>query len=166
MNKILIAFFYATATLAFSISGLQQARAQADSAAPLRLAVAGLKHGHAPFIFGRKGKTDVMVVGVYEPDQELASQYAKRYNLNKELFFTDLDQMLEKVKPEALAAYGSIYDHLAAVEACAPKGIHVMVEKPLAPNLSHGLKMEQLALKYKIHLLTNYETSWYPATVI
>jgi predicted dehydrogenase len=51
--------------------------------------------------------------------------------------------MLEKVKPEALAAYGSIYDHLAAVEACAPKGIHVMVEKPLAPNLSHALKMEQ-----------------------
>jgi predicted dehydrogenase len=48
------------------------------------------------------------------------------------------------------------------VEACAPKGIHVMVEKPLAVSLEHAQKMEALAKKYQIYLLTNYETSWYP----
>ena len=53
---------------------------------------------------------------------------------------------------------------MAAVEACAPRGIHVMVEKPMATNLAHAKRMEELALKYKIHLLTNYETSWYPTT--
>jgi predicted dehydrogenase len=50
------------------------------------------------------------------------------------------------------------------VEACAPKGIHVMVEKPLATNISHVNRMEDLAKKYKIYLLTNFETSWYPTT--
>jgi predicted dehydrogenase len=47
------------------------------------------------------------------------------------------------------------------VKACAPKKIHVMVEKPLAVNMDHARQMQALATKYKIHLLTNYETTWY-----
>ena len=132
--------------------------------APLRLAVAGLKHGHSPFIFERKNKTDIIVVGIYEPDVELSDKYAKRYNLDKNLFYTDLIKMLDAVKPEAVAAYGSIFDHLKAVEICAPRGIHVMVEKPLATNLSAAIKMQQLAKQNNIYLLTDYETAWYPST--
>ena len=138
--------------------------ANAQTNAPLRLGVAGLRHGHAPFIFERKGKTDITVVGIYEPDKELAEKYAAKYHLDKNLFYTDLIAMLNAVKPEAVAAYGSIFDHLKAVEACAPRGIHVMVEKPLATNLTQAIKMQQLAKKNNIYLLTNYETSWYPST--
>ncbi len=138
--------------------------AQNKENTPLRLAVAGLRHGHAPFIFARKDKTDITVVGIYEPDQELADRYAKKYHLSTDLFYTNLNKMLDVVKPEALAAYGSIFDHMEAVEACAPRGIHVMVEKPLATNLAHAIKMERLARQYNIYLLTNYETSWYPST--
>lgn len=158
--------FFSALLLAFSFNLLPSTAlvAQAKTITPLRLAVAGLRHGHAPFIFERKNKTDITVAGIYEPDQELADRYAKKYQLDKSLFYTDLAKMLDAVKPEALAAYGSIYDHLAAVEACAPRGIHVMVEKPLATNLADALKMQQLATKNHIFLLTNYETSWYPST--
>ena len=38
----------------------------------LRLAVAGATHGHVGWILGRKDKSDVSLVGVYEPDTELA----------------------------------------------------------------------------------------------
>jgi predicted dehydrogenase len=71
--------------------------------------------------------------------------------------------MLDEVKPEAVAAFGSIYEHMAVVEACAPRGIHVMVEKPLATNMEHAGKMQELAKKHHIYLLTDYETSWYPS---
>ena len=138
--------------------------ANAQTTAPLRLGVAGLRHGHAPFIFERKGKTDITVVGIYEPDKELAEKYAAKYHLDKNLFYVDLNTMLNAVKPEAVAAYGSIFDHLKVVEACAPRGIHVMVEKPLATNLTQAIKMQQLAEKNNIYLLTDYETSWYPST--
>ncbi|MEO6548374.1 MAG: Gfo/Idh/MocA family oxidoreductase [Ferruginibacter sp.] len=137
--------------------------AQEKANTPLRLAVAGLKHGHAPFIFARKGKTDVNVVGIYELDTALAARYATKYQLDKKLFYTDLNKMLDATKPEAVAAYGPIFDHLAVVEACAPRGIHVMVEKPLATNIVQARKMEQLAKQHHIFLLTNYETSWYPS---
>ncbi|MDQ2695568.1 MAG: Gfo/Idh/MocA family oxidoreductase, partial [Pseudomonadota bacterium] len=72
-----------------------------------------------------------------------------------------LEEMLDRAKPEAVLAFGPIYDHLAVVQACAPRGIHVMVEKPLAVNLFHAREMAALARQHGIHLLTNYETTWY-----
>ena len=151
-------------TISVSLSCILQVKAQGKDNKPLRLAVAGLKHGHAPFIFERKDTVEVVVVGIYEPDEELAARYAKRYHVKNELFYTDLNKMLDAVKPEAVAAYGSIFDHVKAVEACAPRGIHVMVEKPLATTQAQAIHMEQLAKKYNIFLLTDYETAWYPST--
>jgi scyllo-inositol 2-dehydrogenase (NADP+) len=133
---------------------------------PLRLAVAGLSHGHAPMILGRKDRGDVQVVGVYEPQRDVAERYAKRYGLPPTIFFIDLGKMLDEVKPEAIAAFGTTFDHLAVVQACAPRGIHVMVEKPLAASLEHALQIEALAKKHRIHVLTNYETSWYASNQV
>jgi predicted dehydrogenase len=130
---------------------------------PLRIGVAGMTHGHIGFLMNRKAKSDVQLVGVYEPNTEMALRYAKKYNFDSSLLYTNLDKMLDATKPEAVVAFGSIYDHLAVVEKCAPRGIHVMVEKPLATTVEAAVKMQQLANKYNIHLLTNYETSWYPS---
>ena len=69
--------------------------------------------------------------------------------------------MLAAVRPEAVTVFTSTYDHLRVVQACAPRGIHVMVEKPLAVSLEHALEMASLAEAHGIHLLTNYETTWY-----
>ena len=140
--------------------------AQPAGDAPIRLAVAGVTHGHVSWILDRenKGKTDIVLVAIYEPDRDLASRLARQYHISEDLLYTDLDKMLDAVKPEALVAFGSIYEHMKVVEACAPRGIHVMVEKPLATTLAHAMKMEELARKHHIYILTNYETSWYPTT--
>lgn len=131
---------------------------------PIRLAVAGMSHGHISFILGRADKKDFEIVGIWESNNDLVKIRTKEFNLQSELVYSNLAEMLDKVKPEAVVAFGSVFDHLAVVEACAPRGIHVMVEKPLAVNMEHAKKMAQLAKEYNIHLLTNYETSWYPTT--
>ncbi|MFT3701875.1 MAG: Gfo/Idh/MocA family oxidoreductase [Agriterribacter sp.] len=131
---------------------------------PIRIAVAGISHGHSTWILGHKPQNDFTLVGVYEPNKALAQKSAKQYKLDEKLFSDNLDKMLDEVKPDAVVAFGSIYDHLAAVKACAPRGIHVMVEKPLAVSVADAMEMEALAKKYNIILLTDYETSWYPAT--
>lgn len=128
---------------------------------PLKLAIAGLSHGHVDWIFNRKDKNDVELVGIYETNPELIERYSKRYNLDKSMFFTDLDQMLEQKRPAAVSAFGAISEHIDVVRACAPRKIHVMVEKPLATSLADAIEIEDLANKYNIHVLTNYETSWY-----
>ena len=132
---------------------------------PIKLAVAGMTHGHISFILGRPDKGDFELVGVFDTNKERTQQMAEKYNLSDEsLFITIWNEMLDKTKPDAVVAFGSIYDHLAVVEACAPRGIHVMVEKPLAVNMKHARRMAELAEKNNIFLLTDYETSWYPTT--
>jgi predicted dehydrogenase len=149
---------------AFLMFVLFNTQAQEFSQTPIRFAIAGLTHGHSAFILGRKSTPDFKLVGIYEPNRELALRYATIYKFDPKLIYDNLGKMLDSVKPEAVLAFGSIYDHLSVVEACAPKGIHVMVEKPLATNVEHARKMEELANRNHIFLLTDYETSWYPTT--
>jgi predicted dehydrogenase len=139
----------------FSIPATSQSK-------PLRIGIAGLTHTHVHWLLGRGNRDDIKIVGISEPNRALAERYAKQYNLPSDLFFSSLEGMIKATKPESVAAFGSIFEHLHVVETAAPAGIHVMVEKPLAVSMLHARKMEALAKKYNIQLLTNYETTWYP----
>ncbi len=129
---------------------------------PLRLGVVGLTHTHVHWILGRENKGDVQLVGIVEPNRALAERYTKQYGLSMSLVYNTMEAMIDATKPQAVAAFGTIYEHLRVVEITAPRGIHVMVEKPLAVSLDHARKMAALASRHQIQLLTNYETSWYP----
>lgn len=159
--KIMKKFFLLFVLFSIILTNLH---AQAPTKKPIRLAIAGATHGHTSFILGRKDKTDFQLVGVFETNSELAQALAKKFGFDPKLIYNNLENMLGSVKPEAVVAFGSIFEHMAVVEACAPRGIHVMVEKPLATNVRHAKRMVWLAEKYHIHLLTDYETSWYPTT--
>lgn len=128
---------------------------------PFRIGIAGLTHTHVHWILGRAHDGDIEIVGIAEANQSLAERFLKQHNLPLTLLSGSLDEMLDKARPEAVTAFGSIYEHLAVVKACAPRKIHVMVEKPLAVSLDHARQMQQLANENNIQLLTNYETTWY-----
>lgn len=146
------------------LTGAVNAQADKNAAGPVRVVVVGITHTHVAWILSRKSKGDVEIVGIYEPDKTIAEKYAQKYHLDKSLFYDNLSLVLDKTKPEAILAYGSIKDHVMAVKAAAPRGIHIMVEKPLGANLQDALEMQDLAIKNHVLLLTNYETSWYPST--
>jgi predicted dehydrogenase len=137
--------------------------AQKDSIAhkPVRVAVVGLVHDHVNWILGRGNKGDIELVGITEPNRSIAEAYSKKYGYNINIVYSTIEEMIEKTKPEAVLAFNNIYDHLKVVEYCAPRGIHVMVEKPLAVSNEHVTEMLALAKKYNIYLLTNFETTWY-----
>lgn len=139
-------------------------QAQSTVRKPIRMAISGMTHGHIAFILGRKAKDDFQLVGIFEPNTELANKLSKKYGFDLKLVYNNLETMLDKVKPEAVVAFGSVFEHMAVVEACAPRGIDVMVEKPLATNVAHAKRMAELVQKYHTRLLTDFETSWYPTT--
>lgn len=130
---------------------------------PIEIGVVGLTHGHVHWILGREDRGDIRIVGIVESNRELAERYSKQHGFPMSIVFNTIEEMITATQPQAVTAFGTIYDHLKIVEACAPLGIHVMVEKPLAVSLDHAKKMEELANKHNIHLLTNYETTWYPS---
>jgi len=133
------------------------------AAKPIRVGIAGMTHGHVGQVYTaiKKSQSDVIIVGFAEPDKALAMSILKNQNLPDSLWFPSLEALIAKTKPEAVAAFNSIYEHLEVVKVCAPKGIHVIVEKPLAVNVDHLNQMRALVDRYKIHLLTNFETTWY-----
>src|SRR6267154_836104 len=154
-------------TLVLFASSSVNLRAQTKPAtekenAPLRVALAGLVHGHAFGFFGQfQKRMDLQVVGIAEADRQLAAQFTKKYGLAPGLLYSDLEEMLKATRPQAVLAYTNTYDHRRVVEICARYGVPVMMEKPLAVSLEDARAIEKAARAGKIQVLVNYETTWY-----
>ncbi len=129
---------------------------------PLRIVAVGLVHGHAEgLLWNASNRDDVVLVGVYEPNQALFDRLAKKYELDPSLRHDNLARMLEETEPEAASIMTSIAAHAYTVEICASHGVHVLVEKPLAFNSRDALRMKAASHEHGTLVLTNYETSWY-----
>ncbi|MEO7046843.1 MAG: Gfo/Idh/MocA family oxidoreductase [Ferruginibacter sp.] len=129
----------------------------------IRVVIAGLNHDHVHGILSRYNKGEVDIVGIAEPDKALRQKYSTLYHIPDSLFESDLKKLVIEKRPDAVLGYNAVGKHVDIVEVCAPLGISVMVEKPLAATLEQAKRMEFLANKYHIKLLTNYETTWYPS---
>jgi predicted dehydrogenase len=154
MKKYVISFL-AIILYFNSLTGQQQ------ETKPVRIAIAGLSHSHVIPLLRSYKTQDFVLVGIFEGNNELAQRYSEQYKIDKKIIYNSLEEMLDKTKPDGVVTFTSIFDHLKVVEACAPRGIDVMVEKPLAVSNKHAEAMKNLVEKYKIQLLTNYETTWY-----
>lgn len=131
---------------------------------PLRIAIAGLVHGHINgFLEGLLARTDMSLVGIAEPDGELARAVQARHRATAAPHYPDVAALLAAQRPHAVLAFTSTFDHAAVVSACAARGVHVMMEKPLAVSLAHGRSIAEAARRGKIQVLVNYETTWYPS---
>jgi predicted dehydrogenase len=135
---------------------------QAQEPPPLRLAVAGLVHGHVDsFIRAAQARKDVTLVGVFEADTRVLQKYAQLFKLSEGVLFTNLESMLDKAKPDAIASFTTTFDHAAVVESAAARRVHVMMEKPLAVSNAHAQRIRRAAEKGHIQVLVNFETTWY-----
>jgi len=141
------------------------AQSSPTPAKPLRLAIAGLAHGHVSGFLATalRRPQEVQLVGVYDPDAALGARYASRQTngFAASLLFTDLGKMLDTVKPEAVATFTDTFDHATVVEACAQRHIPVMMEKPLATTVAQARAIQQAARRGAIPVIVNYETTWY-----
>ena len=78
-------------------------------AQPVRIAVAGISHGHSSWILGRRDDTTARLVGIYESSRPLAEKMANRYKLDASLFYSDLGHMIDALKPDVVMAFCSTY---------------------------------------------------------
>jgi len=149
--------------IVFLFITLTPSKAQnAATAAPLRVAIAGLVHGHVDGFFQHSlRRSDIQIVGIAEADQLVVAHYAEQYGLAQSLMFSDLEDMLQKTHPQAVLAYTNTHDHRKVVEICARHGVLVMMEKPLAVSAEDAHAIAEAARKAKIQVLVNYETSYY-----
>ena len=151
--------------LLISFAGRVSHAAADESPAIFRVGIVGLVHDHAQgFIADLLSRTDVELAGIAESDPVLVARYTDRYKLSPSLFHPTLERLLDRTDVRAVAVCSSTFDHAKIVEECAARGVHVMVEKPLAVSLKHAHSIAEAAKKGGIHVIVNYETTWYPST--
>lgn len=146
--------------------------AGAQQAAPPKMAVVSLLHAHVWLHLGTMLKGDkVQLVGVSETLPDLIARAkredtipqtrdVKRPGVPEALIYSDWKKMIDETKPEVVWAFTPTNEHVDVVRYCAPKGIHVMVEKPLAATYKEALEIQTLARKHNIRVLTNYGSTW------
>ena len=136
--------------------------ALAQTTPPIRVAIVGLVHGHVQgFLHNLPSHPEITLVGISEPDATVRQHYIDHTHLPANIFFPTEAAMLQSTHPQAILVYTSIANHRAAIEQAAPLHIAAMVEKPLATTVEDALAIQQLAQKYNVPVLTNYETTWY-----
>jgi predicted dehydrogenase len=144
------------------VAGFSSVDAQAQAAAPVRVAIVGLVHGHVQgFLHNLAAHPEIALVGISDPDPALRQKYITKTHLSGDLFFATEAEMLKKTQPQAILVYTSIAGHRAAIEEAAPLHIAAMVEKPLATTVEDALAIQALSERYNVPVLTNYETTWY-----
>ena len=148
MNRFLVAFLL----LAFP-----------SAAQEYKIAIIGLVHahawGHLPRIVASK---EVKLVGVAEPNPVLVDE-ARKAGVTDSLFAADYRKMLDEKKPDLVWSFVENNRHLEIVQACAPRKINVIFEKPLAATYEQALAIQKLAKQYGIQVMSNYQMAWWPA---
>lgn len=131
---------------------------------PLKIVVVGLEHGHAEgFLRSRDKRNDIEVIGIVESNNEVSIDHAKRLGISRKLFSDNLEKTLDEKKPVACAVFTNNAAHLNVVKACASRGIHMMVDKPLAGTARDAREIADIVKRSKIHFVLDHGSSWSPA---
>ena len=130
---------------------------------PPKIAIIGLVHAH---VWGHLRQilkdNKVQLVGIAEPNPALVAE-AKKMGAADSLFYSDYRKMLSDKKPDIVWAFVENNRHLEIAQACAPLGIQLIFEKPLAATHKQAVAIRNLARKYNIRVMTNYQMAWWPA---
>ncbi len=160
INNVCTLFLLLLAILAHAVA----------TAAPLRVGIAGLAHDHlSGFLHGGAlvpaggalHRTDIQIVGFTDPDRGLFDKFSQRDNLSPTLYFKTVDELIAHTHPDAILIFTSTFGHTSVVEDCARHHVSVMMEKPMAVSYRDALAMAKAAQAGHIHVLVDYETSWY-----
>ena len=128
-----------------------------------KIAVIGMVHSHVwghldKMIKGQPAK----LVGIAETIPDLVAEGKKR-GVPEQLFYSDYKKMLDETKPDIVWAFVENNRHLEIAQACAPRGIHILFEKPLASSYKEAATIRDLAAQHNIRVLTNYQMAWWPS---
>lgn len=104
---------------------------------------------------------NVQLVGVSDVD-ERAVQTAARFGGQG---YTDYRRLLDEQKPEAVAIAVPTVDHLAVALEAIQRGIHVLLEKPIASTIEEGQQIIAAAERAKVTLAVGHIERFNPAVI-
>jgi len=141
-----------------------------------RIGVIGFAHmhiNHVLALFAAHRQAELVACADMSPlvPELRTGPYTRAWNLRHALndlgipkVYDDYQEMLDQETLDIVICCAENALHPAAVVACAAKGVHVMIEKPMASSLSDGLRMARSARAAGIELVVNWPITWQPAS--
>lgn len=105
------------------------------------------------------------VVGISHHDPREMQDVIRKLSLPADRVFTDWRACLEQTKPDVVILCPASGAHAEWVERVAPYGVHVLIEKPFAGNLTQARRMIAAMKKSRRRLAINWPLAWYPPHV-
>ncbi len=127
--------------------------------APLRIAVIG-----AGLIGARHARTALAepgcrLVALADPD---AAAAALAGDLGT-AYYADFEAMIEKERPDGVVIAAPTNLHAPIGIACAARGIHLLVEKPIAADVASGAELVAAAERNGVRLMVGHHRRFNPA---
>ncbi|OGV62460.1 MAG: hypothetical protein A3K19_33425 [Lentisphaerae bacterium RIFOXYB12_FULL_65_16] len=121
---------------------------------PLNVAIVGLGHLHPrSYMPLFKAVPQTRVTAVVEPDEKLREPFARDFALKA---YADVDAMLAAEKIDIAAVFLPHADCPAAAAKLAKRGIHLMVEKPMASSAAGAGAIVKAAKAAGVKTTTGY----------
>lgn len=99
------------------------------------------------------------IAAIYDPDPKRMEAAIAKLAIPSERVFTDLQHCLATAKPDLAVLCSAPAEHANYVEAMAPSGAHILVEKPFASSIADARRMIA-AVKPGQKLAINWPLAW------
>jgi len=100
------------------------------------------------------------IIAIADKDLDKAQAVAKQYDIPK--VYQDVNTMLEKEQPDFVDIITPPETHLELVEIVAQRGVNIICQKPLAPNLAEAKKIISTAEQANVRLLVHENWRFQP----
>jgi predicted dehydrogenase len=127
-----------------------------------RLGVAALVHDHVWGELSHWSKMpNVEIVAAGDVNEDLRQRIGEKYNVKK--LYASWQEMLDNEELDIVQAASENNVAADIVETCAPKGIHVISEKPMSATYEQAQRMIAAIEEHGTKLMINWPTAWNPA---
>ncbi|MEM2384973.1 MAG: Gfo/Idh/MocA family oxidoreductase [Candidatus Bathyarchaeia archaeon] len=130
-----------------------------------RVGLVGVAHNHVWHILDmlQESGLGVLVAASVEEKPALETRRKKlreKYGLEK--IYNDYREMLNRENLDVIFNYTDHIQRAEVTELAASKGLHIMVEKPMAYNLKDAERMLKATEENGVKLMVNWPTMWSP----
>ncbi len=102
---------------------------------------------------------------VTDIDIERAKEFARRFGIPEENVFKDYVDMLDKVLLDGVSVCAPHKVHAPASIYALKRGVHVLVEKPMAVTALEALEMLRAAIQYRRILFVGFQNRFSPEII-
>lgn len=127
---------------------------------PFRIGVLGLTHDHIWGVLADlRTQPGVELVGVADAHRPLVDRAKSEYGCQA---YREPSLFIDREQLDAVYLYGDNASSVELAELAAAKGLHLVVEKPLAHDLAGADRILAAARQNQVRLMVNWPFAWLP----